>query len=267
MGRHAAACIDRTEMREREVDAMNARRTAILEILTRNGQASVQELAETTGVSVVTVRQDLSMLENGGFLRRTHGGATLLEVENISHRMSIRYEEKLRLAKKAAGLVRDNETVLLESGSANALLARELASRNVQIVAANLFIAKQIRPGDLARVVVMGGMYQPESESVVGAMARQNIESTFFTTAFLGMDGFTLETGFTNRDMMRAEIASLIAERCKNTYILADSSKFGATAMAHICGLDELAGVITDRDLPEHFVKAIRKSKAELYLV
>jgi len=246
---------------------MNPRRATVLEILTRNGQATVQELAETTGVSVVTIRQDLSALENEGFLRRTHGGATLLEVENISHRMSIRYEEKLRLAKKAAELVKDNETVFLESGSANALLARELASRNVQIVAANLFISRQIRPGDLARVVVIGGMYQPESESVVGAMARQNIESTFFTTAFLGMDGFTPETGFTNRDMMRAEIASLVAKRCKNTYILADSSKFGATGMAHICGLGDLAGVITDKELPEQFVKIIKRSKTKLYLV
>lgn len=245
---------------------MNPRRATILEILAKNGQATVQELAETSGVSVVTMRQDLSALENEGFLRRTHGGASLLESENISHRMSIRYEEKLKLAKKAAGLVKDNETILLESGSANALLARELASRNVQIVAANLFIAKQIRPGDLARVVVIGGMYQPESESVVGAMARQNIESTFFTTAFLGMDGFTPETGFTNRDMMRAEIAAFIVKRCKNSYILADSSKFGTTGMAHICGPDELAGVITNKDLPEQFVKTIKKSKAKLYL-
>lgn len=245
---------------------MNPRRAAILEFLARNGSASVQELAGMSGVSVVTVRQDLSALENEGFLRRTHGGASLLESENISHRMSVRYEEKLRLAKKAAGLVSDNETVLIESGSANALLARELASRNVQIVAANLFVARQIRPGDLARVVVIGGMYQPESESVVGAMARQNIESTFFTAAFLGIDGFTGETGFTNRDMMRAEIAAIIVKRCKNSYILADSSKFGATAMARVCGLGDVAGVITDKELPERFAGAIRKSGAKLHL-
>lgn len=245
---------------------MNARRTAILEFLARQGQATVQELAEMSGVSVVTVRQDLSVLENEGFLRRTHGGASILESENISHRMSIRYEEKLKLARTAAALVRDNETVLLESGSVNALLARELASRTVQIVAANLFIAQQIRPGDLARVVVIGGIYQPESESVVGAMARQNIESTFFTTAFLGMDGFTPETGFTNRDMMRAELSSLIVKRCKNSYILADSSKFGTTGMARICGLDELAGVITNADLPERYVRLIEESGTELHL-
>lgn len=245
---------------------MNPRRSAILEHLAKNGHATVQELAGLSGVSVVTVRHDLGALESEGFLRRTHGGATLLETENISRRLSFRYQEKLRLAKKAAGLIEDGETVLLESGSANALLARELASRNVQIVAANLFVARQVRQGDRARVVVIGGMYQPESESLVGAMARRNIESTFFTAAFLGMDGFTPETGFTNHDMMRAEIGSLIAKRCENTYILADSSKFGRVAMARTCGLDDLAGVITNKDLPDRFVKAIRKSGAKLHL-
>lgn len=246
---------------------MNTRRSSILEYLSKQGQASVQELCDRFGVSLVTIRQDLTTLEKAGFLHRTHGGATLLDSENIAQRLSFRYDKKLEIAKWAAGLVEDGETVFLESGSANALLARELAGRRVQLVVANLFMARQIKHGDLARVVVIGGMYQPDSESLVGAMARQNIAGTFFTKAFLGMDGFTPETGFTNRDMERAEIAQTIVRHCPSTYVLADSSKFGSIAMARICGLDELAGVITNKDLGKDFVKAIRKSRAELFLV
>ncbi len=245
---------------------MNKRRADILNCLAKSGQASVQDLSEQAGVSLVTIRQDLSVLEKEGFIRRTHGGAALLESENIAHRLSIRYEEKLAIARKAASLVKDGETVFLESGSVNALLARELAGRNVQVVAGNLFVARQIRNGDIAKEVVIGGIFQPDSESVVGAMARQNIMATFFSKAFLGMDGFTVETGFTNRDMMRAEVTSVVLERCKQCYILADSSKFGSTAMAHICGLDDLAGVITNKDLSEPYVSAVNASKAELYL-
>ncbi len=245
---------------------MNERRTIILDYLASNGQASVQELAKLTNVSMVTLRQDLAVMERKGFIHRTHGGARLLESENIAHRLSIRYEQKREIALKAASLVEDNETVLLESGSANALLARELAGRNVQLIVANLFVAQQIKQGDLARVVVVGGMYQPDSESVVGIMARENIESTFFTKAFIGMDGFTPETGFTNRDMMRAEIAALIVKRCRNSYILADSSKFGQTAMARICDPGDIAGVITNSDLPERCASAIQASGAVLFL-
>lgn len=244
---------------------MNQRRSNILSQLSTHGQASVQELADLLGVSKVTVRQDLSALENDGFIKRTHGGATLLESENIAQRLSIRYEQKLEIARKAAGLVEDGETVLLESGSANALLARELAGRRVQLVVTNLFIAQQIRHGDLAKAVIIGGVYQPDSGSVVGSMALQNIQSTFFTKAFLGMDGFTPETGFTNRDMERAAVSSFIVGRCKNSYILADSSKFGHTGMAHICNVDELAGVITNADLADKYAKAIKKTKTVHY--
>lgn len=244
---------------------MNQRASRILSHLSMHGQATVRELAEIVGVSNVTVRQDLTALERDGLLKRTHGGATLMDPENIVQRMGIRYEQKLVIARRAAGLVRDGETVLLESGSANAVLARELAGRHVQLIVTNVFIAQQIRPGDLAKAAIMGGVYQPDSGGVVGAMAQRNIESTFFTKAFLGMDGFTPETGFTNRDMERAAVASLIVRRCENSYILADSSKFGHTGMAHICDLDDLAGVITNSDIPEKFARAIRKSRAELY--
>jgi DeoR/GlpR family transcriptional regulator of sugar metabolism len=245
---------------------MNQRQSEILNHLSQHGQATVQELAGLAGVSMVTMRQDLSALENEGLLKRTHGGASLLESESIAQRLSIRFEQKQRIAEKAASLVTDGETVLLESGSANALLARQLAGRRVQLLVTNLFIARQVKHGDLAKVVVLGGIYQPDSESVVGALARQNIRSTFFTKAFLGMDGFTPETGFTNRDMERAEIAALVVERCESSYILADSSKFGSTGMAHICNADELAGVITNKDLPEKYAKAIKKGKAALHL-
>ncbi len=246
---------------------MTPRASRILSHLSVHGQATVRELAEIVGVSSVTVRQDLRSLEQDGLLRRTHGGATLLDSDNIVQRMGIRYEQKLVIARRAAELVQDGETVLIESGSANAVLARELAGRQVQLVVTNVFIAQQIRPGDIARVAVMGGVYQPDSGSVVGSMAQKNIESTFFTKAFLGMDGFTPDTGFTNRDMERAALASLIVRRCKQCYILADSSKFGHTGMAHICNLDELAGVITDSEIPEKFAKAIKKSGAKLYTV
>lgn len=224
------------------------------------------ELSAMTGVSVVTIRHDLAVLERDGFIRRVHGGAALLETDNIARRLSLRYEQKLAIARLASTLVEDNETVLIESGSANALLARQLASRRVQIVAANIFIARQVKPGDPARVAVLGGIYQPDSEGLVGSMTRKGIEETNFTKAFLGMDGFTPETGFTNHDMMRAEIGNAIANRPGASYILADSSKFGRTAMSRICGLEDLAGVITNRDLPQHYIDLIETGKTRLYL-
>jgi DeoR/GlpR family transcriptional regulator of sugar metabolism len=242
------------------------RRARILDRLGEREQATVRELAELGGVSVVTIRQDLSALERAGFIRRTHGGAALLESDNIARRLSIRYDEKLRIAKLAASLVEDGETVLIESGSANALLARELAGRKVAIVAANLFVARQVRPGDSARVVALGGFYQPDSEGVVGPLARLGIEKTYFSKAFVGIDGFTPHSGFTNSDMMRAEIGAAIVARCEHGYILGDRSKFGRTSLSRVCGLDDVEGVITTADLPGEWAKELRSGRARLLL-
>lgn len=245
---------------------MNHRHSAILDRLAENGQATVQELSAMAGVSLVTIRNDLAALERDGFIRRTHGGAALLETDNIARRLSIRHEQKLAIARLAASLVEDGETILIESGSANALLARELASRKVQIVAANLFVARQIRPGDPARVVVLGGVYQPDSEGLVGALARKGLAETNFSKAFLGMDGFTAKSGFTNHDMMRAEFGAAVAASPGDCYILADSSKFGRTAMSRTCGLKDLAGVVTNRDLAPEFAEIIRSGRVTLHL-
>ncbi|MCC8180469.1 MAG: DeoR/GlpR family DNA-binding transcription regulator [Planctomycetes bacterium] len=245
---------------------MNERHNAIIDTLSQRDRATVKELSDLTGVSVVTIRQDLTLLERDGFLRRVHGGATLLETDSIARRLSIRYEQKLAIARKAAALVEEGETVLIESGSANAILARELAGRRVQIVAANLFVARQIKPGDAATVAVLGGMYQPDSEALVGALAKLGVRETFFSKAFLGVDGFTQASGFTNRDMMRAEIGAEIISRGVPAYVVGDSSKFGRTGLARVCGLDELAGVITDTGLPHDFAAAVKASKAKLVL-
>lgn len=246
---------------------MNQRHSTIIDTLSRRDKATVKELSDMTGVSVVTIRQDLTQLEREGFLRRVHGGATLLDTDSIARRLSIRHEQKVAIARKAASLVADGETVLIESGSVNALLARELASRPVQIVAANLFVARQIKPGDAARVVVLGGMFQPDSEAVVGPLAKVGIRETFFSKAFLGVDGFTPEAGFTNRDMMRAEIEAEIIARGSPAYVVCDSSKFGRNCLARVCGPAELAGVITDSGLAAEFVRAIGAGGAKLHLV
>lgn len=245
---------------------MIQRHVDIIDLLSRQDRATVRELSERAGVSEVTIRQDLSHLEREGLLRRVHGGATLLETDNIARRLTIRHEAKLTIAREAAALVEDGETVLVESGSANVLLARELAGREVQLVTNNLFVARQIRPGDRARVAVVGGAYQPESEALVGALAKVGIRETVFSKAFLGMDGFTPEAGFTNRDMMRAEIAAAVIERSRAAYIVGDSSKFGRTGMARFATLEDVAGVITDAGLAADYVALIRKSSATLVL-
>ena len=102
---------------------LNERQNTILNLLGVNDQVSVNELAKQLNVSSVTIRQDLSFMESEGLLKRVHGGAVLRDADDLANRLGINYEKKLKIARKVSGYVNDGETILIESGSINALLA------------------------------------------------------------------------------------------------------------------------------------------------
>jgi DeoR/GlpR family transcriptional regulator of sugar metabolism len=113
---------------------MHPRHSVILELVNERGRIAVVELAEQVGVSEVTIRQDLNYLEDQGFLKRIHGAATRVDSDDPDHRLWARSKIKLNLAEKAASLVSPGETVLIEGGSANALLAKLLGERVTQLL-------------------------------------------------------------------------------------------------------------------------------------
>lgn len=231
---------------------MNDRQKEILKIVSTKSKVSVKELANIFGISGVTVRQDLNFLEQQGFLKRVHGGVTFVNSDDISSRLLVNFEKKLDIAVKALGFVDEGETVLIESGSTNAILARELVKKeNVTIVTPNVFIARECRKRDENSVVLLGGVYQKESESLIGPMVKHCIDTVNFRKAFIGIDGFTREAGFTSRDMMRADISSYIAQKCEQVFILTDSSKFGRTELVKLFDVEDVAFLITDEGIPD----------------
>jgi DeoR/GlpR family transcriptional regulator of sugar metabolism len=232
----------------------------------RNSQISVRELAMLLKVSTVTIRQDLSYLESEGLLKRVHGGAVIADADDISSRMSLNYDKKLRIARKIASFINDGETILIESGSANALLAKELLKKDVTIITTNVFIARQFRNKEKARVVLMGGLYQHESESLVGKITKSCIDQVNFDKAFIGIDGYTKKTGFTLRDLFRAEISSHIIHSSGDVYIVSDSSKFGRSELTNICTSDDIHHIVTDSELDRSFITEFNEAGIDLIL-
>lgn len=191
---------------------MNARQQSILQMVIDKGRMSVADLARMTGVSEVTIRQDLNSLEKQSYLRRTHGFAVPLDSEDVETRMMTNFAIKRELAARAASLVAAGETVFIENGSSNALLARTLAERgDITIITVSSYIAHLLKetPGE---VILLGGIYQKRSESMVGPLTRQCIQQVHFSKAFIGVDGWQSETGFTGRDMMRADVVNAVLE-------------------------------------------------------
>ncbi|HJZ39458.1 MAG TPA: DeoR/GlpR family DNA-binding transcription regulator [Bacteroidales bacterium] len=233
---------------------LNERQNKILKFLGHDDQTTVNDLSARLNVSSVTIRQDLNYLETEGLLKRVHGGAVLKDADDLSNRLGINYEKKLRIARKVSTYVNEGETILIESGSVNALLARELVGlKKVTIITTNVYIARQFRKNEQANIIILGGIYQHESESMVGKITKVCIDQINFDKAFIGIDGYTEETGFTQRDLFRAEISSHIIKRSGEVFVVSDSSKFGKTGLTNICYPDDIQHIATDIDLHESF--------------
>jgi len=238
---------------------------AVLEAIFKSGTCRVADLAVDLGVSEVSVRKSLNKLERQGLVRRYHGEARLYDGDDIPFRMHLHYPEKQAIARHAAELVAPGDTILLEAGSAIAMFAQRIRdTKGLTVVTTNLFIARSFR-GSRTQVVVLGGLYQEESESLVGPSVAEAVKKIAFSKAFIGVSGFTLASGFMLNDVARADVTRAILERAAEcgarTWVLTDSSKFGVSHAAVVCrDLSLVSGIVTDPGITEeyrsHFLKA-----------
>ena len=143
-------------------------------------------LATKLGVSQVTVRKDLDNLESRGIIKREHGFALLCSSNDINGRIAYHYEEKRKIALKAAELIEDGDTIMIESGSCCALLADALTQlhKDVTIITNSAFIAEYIRGKSNFQIVLLGGIYQQDAQVMVGPMIQECV-SNFFCRLFL----------------------------------------------------------------------------------
>lgn len=239
---------------------MNERHQHIIQLVNDKGSISVSELSRLTGVSEVTIRQDLTTLERNNYLKRVHGSAIALETEDVGARMNTRFPLKKRLAEYAASLVKDGEAVFIEGGSTNALLARCLADNpTITIITVSHYIAQLLRD-TRCEVIVLGGLYQKGSESVVGPLTRLCIQHVHFQKAFIGVDGWHKDTGFTGRNMMRSDVVCAVLDKGAEAIALTDSSKFGAIHPYPLSTeTHRFTHVITDSHIAQNDIDTLKK--------
>lgn len=208
---------------------MSKRAKQILELLTEAeaNRLEVTTLASRLGVSPVTARKDLDELEQQGLIVREHGYALLRSPDDIRGRMAYHFEVKKRIAERAAQLVANGDTLLMESGSCCALFADVLThqKRDLTILTNSVFIAQYIRGKANFQIILLGGIYQQEAQVLVGPLVQQTVQNFCVNQLFLGIDGYSHRTGFTNRDQMRAQAVHAMAQQAERIVILTESEK------------------------------------------
>ncbi|MCL2560445.1 MAG: DeoR/GlpR family DNA-binding transcription regulator [Turicibacter sp.] len=230
-----------------------SREEAIIATVSNMKKIEVNELAAQLGVSTVTIRKDLDKLEQRGIIHRQHGFAVINNQDDINYRLSKNYDLKRKIARAAAELVEDGETVMIESGSTCALLAEELAfnKSDVTIITNSCFIASYVRKAESAKIILLGGDYQKESQVNVGPLLNQSAKNFFVNKLFIGIDGFDTNRGFTGSDMARSDASRSMAASAEHTIILTDSSKFTTRGVISELTFDEVAEVYTDEGISQ----------------
>lgn len=247
---------------------MKERHDVIFDIISKKPTVTVRELSNTLGVSEVTIRKDLSALEDEGLLRRTHGGAVQMISDSINKRVLFRHEEKLKIAKEAAKLVGDDEIILIEAGSTNAVLANELISKkNLNIITNSLYISNMLKDHRNIKVTLLGGELQGDAEAMVGPMTKLCLSKIAAHKAFIGMDGFSEKLGFTCGDFLRAEIGKEMCQRAQKVIVLAESSKFDNVGVTSVVELSEVNTVITDREISESKLAKLKEDNINVIMV
>lgn len=229
------------------------RTNQILELLSAETKADVTELSEKLGVSQVTVRKDLNELEQRGIIRREHGYATLRNMDDMGTRIAFHYDAKKKIARKASELVQDGDTIMIENGSCCALLADVLTEthHDLTIITNSAFIASYIRGKSGFQIVLLGGIFQQDSQVVVGPLVRQTASNFCVTQFFIGTDGYSPEKGFTNRDQLRAEAVRDMAAQADSVIVLTESEKFSRRGIVPLNLNGRIRTIITDSRIPD----------------
>ncbi|HXG48342.1 MAG TPA: DeoR/GlpR family DNA-binding transcription regulator [Methylomirabilota bacterium] len=243
------------------------RQKRIEEHLLKMEFASLEELSELVDASVATVRRDLGVLEGKGTVRRTHGGARLINPKSdefvFNARDTHQLQEKEAIGRACAELVPPNQTVIIDAGTTCYHVARHLEARSPQIVTNSLPVANLFAAGGKLEVVVSGGVIYPRLGVLVGPLAVEAFSKIRADVAIMSCGGITLE-GITNSHGLLIDIQRAMIQAARKVIFCIDSSKFGRQSISKLCDLETADVLVTDKPPPADLTRALRKSGVEL---
>jgi DeoR/GlpR family transcriptional regulator of sugar metabolism len=244
----------------------------ILTLLQEQGRVSVTALSERFDVSAVTIRNDLTTLEQQGHLVRTHGGAMQRpnhgQVLAFTLRKELNQAQKERIGHAAAAMVHDGESIALDASTTAWHMARHLKEhQELTVVTNGLYVALEFLDSPGVTVVMPGGSLRPASASLVGELGASILVHYHVQTGFFGAGGFTLEEGLTDTSQYEVALKRRMVDRSKTVVALVDSSKWGQVTFAPLASVDRLDRVIADDAAPVEMVTALRERGVDVTIV
>lgn len=247
------------------------RRGAIVSLLHENGKVHVKDLSKKFKTSEVTIRTDLKELHQRGLVFKSHGGAVLPDLvrsePTLSEKAVEHAAEKARIGAAAAELVKDGETIILDSGSTTHEIAKRIKDRQELTVITNgINIATELTGYRAIQIILLGGIMRHGSLSIVGHFAEEMLSQLTADKLFMAADGCTLEFGISTPKFEESRINQAMVSIAREKYLAADSSKFGRNSLSRIVSLWEMNGVISDQSLTLEYQGEIQANGLQLIL-
>lgn len=247
------------------------RRSIILRKLDEDDQVNVVQLSQQFGVSEVTIRNDLGSLEEKNLLVRARGGAIKASLVTgdlkLSEKNKKNLKEKKAIARMAASMIEEGDTILLDSGSTTEEVAKQLASYKALTVVTNaLNIVSQFTDNSNISVIVPGGVLRHNSFSLVGMSSEKMLNEYYCDKLILGVDGIDVDHGIYTPHLEEANLNRAMINISKQVIVVTDSSKFGKRGLTKITGLDKIAVIITDSGLPADQKKSLQNQGIEVII-
>jgi DeoR family transcriptional regulator, fructose operon transcriptional repressor len=252
------------------------RQAKLKDLLGRRGMSDLDTLAGELGVSQSTIRRDVELLEQAGFVERTHGGVIWLgeRAERITNqarpyafdqRTHFKADIKKQIASAARELVDPGQTIIIDGGTTTYYFAQELMGRSLQLITNSLPIANLFTNDENVELILTGGLVYPRSGVLLGPAAESTLSAVHAKTMFFSVAGIQGGVLY-NQNLLLVQSELRMMAQAQQIILLADAAKFDSQALALLCRLEEVDIVVSDAALPEHHRDSIRAAGCELVI-
>lgn len=241
------------------------RHKSILQQLNEKDYVAVQELADSFSISQMTVRRDLDLLEQKGYLFRTHGGAVKSEATNnlfsFNSRMARKSKEKEYICRLAANFIDPGNIISIDCGTTLYHLGSYIQAKyNLRLISNSLPLVSELVNYPNIRISLIGGDLNRERKATYGKIAEQNFEAYRTDKAFIGADGVSLTSGLSSYDEAEAHVTQLMANNAATVFLLCDSSKLENDSYIQFADLSLFDYLITDNQCPKQLIHTYREA-------
>lgn len=247
------------------------RQKGLLEFLRQNRTSTVSDLALHFQVHEATIRRDLTMFEKKGLMKRTYGGVMLEEEihsePSFQDRESVQYEEKERIGKRAAELIVDGDSIILDSGTTTLHIAKSIKNKkNLTVITNDINIAATLRFSKSIQVIVTGGVLFPESYMLNGMITDETLNSVNIQKSFIGTPALHHEKGLTHFDEYLVPAKRGMIRAAKQVIVTADHTKIGRLSIHSVADINQIDDLVIGQEIEETDLKRWQSANVLIHL-